>query len=156
VAHDLLAELAGYQAEYAREDRDGRTERAAAVREQMDRVRGEIESKAEDLEAEAAGLVDEGQDVRAGQAAVAARELRQALEADTLLVPDPGGPREPEPEVFVPQDHNVDEVLDYLNRCDDPAEVQRVLDAEAAGKKPRATIIGARDEQLARFAPPQD
>lgn len=156
MAHDLLAELAGYQAEYAREDRNNRTERAAAVQEEIDRVRGAIEDKAEELEAKAAEHTDEGQDVRAAQAAVAARELRQALERDTLLAPDPGGPRERETKVFVPYEHNVDEVLDYLNRCDDPDEVRRVLDAEAAAKKPRATITGARDEQLARFAPPQN
>ncbi|MEU1474522.1 hypothetical protein [Streptomyces sp. NPDC005760] len=155
MAHDLLAELAGYQAEYAREDRNNRTERAAAVREQIDRVRGEIEAKAEDLEAKAAEHIDEGQDVRAAQAAVAARELRQALERESLLEPDPGGPREPEQKTFVPYEHNVDDVLDYLNRCDDVDEVRRVLDAEAAAKKPRATIVNARDEQLARFAQPQ-
>lgn len=155
MAHDLLAELAGYQAEFAREDRNKRTERAAAVREEIDRVRGEIEAKADDLEAEAAGFVDEGQDVRAAQAAVRARELRQALEQDTLLVADPGGPREPETETFVPYEHNVTEVLAYLDQCDDVDEVRRVLDAEAAATKPRAGILNARDEQLARFAPPQ-
>lgn len=155
MAHDLLAELAGYQAEYDREDRNGRTERAAAVREQIDRVREAVGAKAEALEADAAELVDEGQDARAGQALVDARELRRALDKDTLLVPDPGGPREPEPNVFVPYEHNVDQVLDYLNRCGEEAEVLRVLDAEAAAKKPRASIVGVRDEQLARFAPPQ-
>ncbi|MFF5004681.1 hypothetical protein ACFY3G_17845 [Streptomyces phaeochromogenes] len=155
MSHDLLAELAGYQAEFAREDRNGRTERADAVREELDRVRGEIEAKAEDLEAKSAEYVDEGQDVRAAQAAVRARELRQALERDTLLVADPGGPREPELPVFVPHEHNVKQVLAYLDACGDVDEVRRVLDAEAGAPTPRAGILNARDEQLARFAPPQ-
>lgn len=155
MAHDLLAELAGYQAEYAREDRNQRAERAAAVREEIDRVRGEIEEKAEDLEAKAAEYVDEGQDVRAAQAAVQARELRQALERESLVEPDPGGPREKTPETFVPHEHNVKQVLAYLEQCGDEAEVRRVLDAEAAAPTPRAGILNARDEQLARFAPPQ-
>lgn len=155
MSHDLLAELAGYQAEFDREDRNGRTERADAVREELDRVRQEIEAKAEDLEAKSAEHVDEGQDVRAAQAAVAARELRQALEKDTLLQPDPGGPREQDPPVFSPYEHNVKEVLAYLGQSGDVEEVRRVLDAEADAPTPRAGVLNTRDEQLARFAPPQ-
>jgi hypothetical protein len=78
---DLLAELAGYNDELALESRRGRGERADAVRDEIARVRREIGEQADRLEAEADDHVEQGQDLKAAQAAVAARGLRAALEA---------------------------------------------------------------------------
>jgi hypothetical protein len=80
VAHDLLAELAGYTNELAGAERRGRDEHATAVRAEVARVRAEIATRAEILEAQSADHIDAGQDVKAAQAAIEARELRQALE----------------------------------------------------------------------------
>ncbi|MGW7195545.1 hypothetical protein [Streptomyces chryseus] len=154
MSHDLLAELAGYQAELAREERNCRTERAAAVREQLDRVREAISEKADALEVSAEDYTDQGQDVRAAQAAVEARELRRALESDGPE-PDPGGPAEKPAPVFVPHEKNVGQVLEYLEAQDDVDEMRRVLDAEADAPTPRKGITDKRDELLARFAPEQ-
>ncbi|MFI8531799.1 hypothetical protein ACIGMX_16355 [Streptomyces aquilus] len=49
---------------------------------------------------------------------------------------------------FDPADHKVDEVLDYLATATEE-EALRVLDAEGAAKKPRTSIVGARDGVLA-------
>jgi hypothetical protein len=46
---------------------------------------------------------------------------------------------------FDPSEHNQDDVIAYLDRTDDDAERQRVIDAEASGKK-RKQIL-ARGEQ---------
>lgn len=57
----------------------------------------------------------------------------------------------PEPKeaaVFDPAEHKVDEVLEYLASADEE-EAARVLDAEAAAKKPRASIVNVRDDLLA-------
>ncbi|MFK0124890.1 hypothetical protein ACIQSP_16435 [Streptomyces nigra] len=48
-------------------------------------------------------------------------------------------------EEFDPSKHNQDDVLAYLDRTDDEAERQRVIDAEANGKKRKAIL--ARGEQ---------
>ncbi|MGW7498593.1 hypothetical protein ACWGKA_30485 [Streptomyces luteogriseus] len=48
-------------------------------------------------------------------------------------------------EEFDPSKHNQDDVLTYLDRTDDGAERQRVIDAEASGKKRKAIL--ARGEQ---------
>lgn len=80
MAHDLLAELAGYTNELAGAERRGRSEHAAAVRTEVTRVRGEIADRAEILEAQSADHTEAGQDLKAAQAAIEARELRQALE----------------------------------------------------------------------------
>lgn len=65
-------------------------------------------------------------------------------------LPVAGAPAVAEPEVtevFDPSSHKVDEVLAHLATVDE-AEALRVLDAEAAVKKPRASIVNARDEVL--------
>lgn len=77
MAHDLLAELAGYTNELARVA--GQSERAAAVREEVQRVRGEIAERVKELEAEATEHSDAGRDVRAAECAVAARSFIAAL-----------------------------------------------------------------------------
>lgn len=56
--------------------------------------------------------------------------------------PVPTGGGDPE---FDPSEHNQDDVLAYLDRTDDEAERQRVIDAEAEGRK-RKQIL-ARGEQ---------
>lgn len=102
MAHDLLAELAGYRDELAGEERRGRAGRAACVRAEIDRVRTQIAVRAEILEQEAEDHIEAGQDVKAAQAAVAARNLRQALAelADALQgqapAEDPQDPQEPQ------------------------------------------------------------
>lgn len=88
--HDRIAELAGLRAELDNCENGPRREtRAAAadeVREQIARVRGELADDADRLDAEAGDLAEKGQDGIAGGRAVAAREIRAALEADE---PDP-------------------------------------------------------------------
>jgi predicted RecB family nuclease len=153
VSHDLLAELAGYRAELDREERHRRTDRAAAVREEIARVRDQIADQADELDAKAEEHVANGQDTLAAQAAVEARRLREGMDVEPQ--PDPGGPAETPVPLFLPYEHNVDQVLEYLERQDDEDEVRRVLDAEDDAPKPRTGITGKRDEILARFAPPQ-
>jgi predicted Fe-Mo cluster-binding NifX family protein len=53
---------------------------------------------------------------------------------------------------FNPADHGVEEVLAHLGEAD-REEAERVLDAEAATKKPRVTITSQRDEILAAKTP---
>ncbi|CAM5589436.1 hypothetical protein [Streptomyces purpurascens] len=55
--------------------------------------------------------------------------------------PTPTGGGEP----FAPSEHKQDDVLTYLDRTDDETERQRVIDAEAGGKKRKAIL--ARGEQ---------
>lgn len=83
--HDRVAELAGLRAELATCEngpRESRRDKTGEVQEQIDRVRGELEKEAEQLEARAEALAENGQDVPAAQAAVAAREIRTALQGD--------------------------------------------------------------------------
>ena len=83
--HDRVAELAGLRNELATCEngpRESRREKVDEVQEQIDRVRGELEKEAEQLEARAEALAEGGQDVPAAQAAVAAREIRTALQGD--------------------------------------------------------------------------
>ncbi|MFD0437008.1 hypothetical protein [Streptomyces chartreusis] len=72
-------------------------------------------------------------------------------EPDDPAPADPEASAEPKPEedeVFDPADHKVDEILAYLATADEE-EVLRVLDAEAAAKKPRSSLLNARDTLLA-------
>jgi hypothetical protein len=80
MSHDLVAELEGYNNELAREENRGRGERADAVREQIARVRKEIADRVEQLEADAEHYTEQGQDLKAAQAAIDARKLRAELE----------------------------------------------------------------------------
>jgi|GEM_PF-5536627 hypothetical protein len=76
---DLIAELAGYRAEQARYAREGRTDRAAAVREQAAKVAATIGVEADKLDAKAGGHEDDGQDLLAVRARIGAKRLRAAL-----------------------------------------------------------------------------
>lgn len=90
MAHDLLAELAGYTNEL--DHVTGQPERAAAVRKEVQRVRGEIAERVKELEAEATDHTDAGRDVKAAQCAVAARPFIAALrdgEQETALESKP-------------------------------------------------------------------
>ncbi|MER8233476.1 hypothetical protein [Streptomyces sp. NPDC094049] len=66
--------------------------------------------------------------------------------ADEEPQDDPQGP-------FDPADHDVTDVLAFLDDADHD-EALRVLDAEAAAKKPRTTITGRREDILAAKTPP--
>lgn len=107
MAHDVLAELAGYQNELAREVQLGRDERAAAIRDQIARVRSQISASIDALEAEYENLVEAGKDLQAAQAAIRARELSRALgesmAADSNLEPDSPQP-DPDDEPVIPPD----------------------------------------------------
>ena len=81
MSHDLLAELAGYEAELAGYERQSRTDRAAAVRAEIDRVIDEVKVRIERLLTSAEGHEDEGQDVLAAQARVEAKRLAATLPA---------------------------------------------------------------------------
>ncbi|MFF0080222.1 hypothetical protein ACFYR1_11050 [Streptomyces canus] len=92
--HDRVAELAGLRAELAiceNGPRESRREKTGEVRAEIDRVRGELEAEAEKLEEHAEKLASDGQDVPAAQAAVAAREIRTAVEDNAPTTR--GGPR---------------------------------------------------------------
>ncbi len=97
MSHDLLAVLAGYEAELAGYERQGRKERAAAVRGEIDRVIGEVQVRIERLLTSAEGHEDDGQDVLAAQARVEAKRLAAALPAEhrpsklRALYPDQAG-----------------------------------------------------------------
>ncbi|MEV8031391.1 hypothetical protein [Streptomyces sp. NPDC086182] len=83
--HDRVAELAGLRIELATCEngpRESRREKTGEVQAQIDRVRGELDAEAEKLEDRAEHLAEAGQDVPAAQAAVAAREIRTALQGD--------------------------------------------------------------------------
>lgn len=84
--HDRIAELRGLRDELDNCEngprKESRSESADQVREQIERVRGEIAEDADRLDTEANDLMDKGQDGRAGEAAVAARYLRRTLDAD--------------------------------------------------------------------------
>lgn len=77
--HDLLAELAGYEAELAGYERQHRTERADAVRTEITRVIGEVQVKIERELTVAEGHEDAGQDLLAAQARVEAKRLARGL-----------------------------------------------------------------------------
>jgi hypothetical protein len=95
--HDRIAELAGLRAELDNCEngprRETRKAAAADVRGQIERLRGELAEDADRLEAEASDLADEGQDGRAGDATVAARVIRTALDTDAAGEGDPDDPR---------------------------------------------------------------
>lgn len=61
---------------------------------------------------------------------------------------NPGGPTEP----FDPAQHGVEDVLAHLDEAD-LDEATRVLDAEAAARKPRVGITSKREEILAAKTP---
>jgi hypothetical protein len=98
---DLLAELGGYRAELARYDRLGRTERAAAVRDQIDRLITTVSAEADRLDAVSDNHMSAGQDLQAARATIEARRLRAAL-AD-LGVAQPGAAEPEVAELGVPE-----------------------------------------------------
>lgn len=89
---DLLAELAGYQAELAYCEKNSRDERAGLVRDQIDRVVGEVRDQVARLRAHAEACAANGQDVPAAEAVVEARRLEEALPAEQPKR-GPGRPR---------------------------------------------------------------
>jgi hypothetical protein len=97
MSHDLLAELAGYTSELANYQRSGRDERAAAVRDEISRVTGQINTRIEQLLTAAEGHEDAGADLAAAQARVEAKQLAAALPAEhrparlRALYPDEAG-----------------------------------------------------------------
>lgn len=91
--HDLAAELQGYRDELAECEARGLGERAGLVRREVARVEGEIRETAEGLEREAAEHDEAGQDVRAAEARVRAREFRALLPAEPVAKRGPGRPR---------------------------------------------------------------
>lgn len=78
--HDVLAELEGYRNELANAERHGDDKKAAAVREQLDRVKAEVEARAVAAETRAEAFKADGQDVLAAQHEVEARTYRAALD----------------------------------------------------------------------------
>lgn len=91
--HDLGAELRGYRDELAECEARGLDKRAGLVRKEVTRVEGEIRETAERLEREAAEHDEAGQDVRAAEARVRAREFRALLPAEDKPKRGPGRPR---------------------------------------------------------------
>lgn len=95
--HDRIAELAGLRAELDNAQNGPRREQRKSavddIKSEIKRVRGDLADDADRLEAEANDLAEQGQDGRAGDAAVAARVIRTALEADEKSGADPQDPR---------------------------------------------------------------
>ncbi|WP_080671667.1 hypothetical protein [Salinispora cortesiana] len=79
MSHDLIAEMQAYRDERSRYAREGRAERAAAVGAELARVVAAIGVEADKLDAKAAGHADDGQDVLAAQARIAAKRLRATV-----------------------------------------------------------------------------
>lgn len=80
--HDLEAELLGYRNELARYERHGEDDRAASVREQIERVESDVRKEAERLEADAGRYDEAGQGVPAAMARNEARRYRALLGDD--------------------------------------------------------------------------
>jgi hypothetical protein len=80
MSHDLVAELTGYCNELARYEMHGVKERAAQVRKEITRVRGEISDRIKELKAEAADHQKAGNEGLAGQATDAIGPYAEALE----------------------------------------------------------------------------
>lgn len=83
--HDRVAELAGLRNELANctnGPRESRRDAAGQVQEQIDRVRGELETEAERLDTRVEQLLQNGQDGQAGLVAEQARAIRAALDED--------------------------------------------------------------------------
>lgn len=74
MAHDLIAELAGYRAELAN-CVQRKSDRTDQVREQITRVEAEIRKRVEQLKAQADNHMTDGHDVLAAQALTEARRL---------------------------------------------------------------------------------
>ncbi|WP_141579661.1 hypothetical protein [Actinomadura sp. WMMA1423] len=102
--HDLAAELQGYRDELATCEARGLDERAGLVRKEITRVEDEIREAAEGLEREAAGHEEAGQDVRAAEARVKAREYREVLPAEARPKRGPGRPRKETAEDKTPKE----------------------------------------------------
>lgn len=81
MSHDLLAELAGYQAELARHEQQKNTDRAEAVRGEIDRVIGDITERIGRLLDVAEDYESDGQSVLAAQARMEARRLADGMPA---------------------------------------------------------------------------
>jgi hypothetical protein len=160
MGHDLLAELAGYKNELARELGLKRHERAAAVRDEIRRVREQISDRIGDLEAEAADHIEAGRDGKAGECAVAARPLVAAyddsesllddLEADTLQTPEdptvpPVEPTEPtsptEPTEAPPAEPEPEPAPEVEKRADEPPAAET---AQESKPRRRATPRGSK------------
>ena len=90
MAHDLLAELAGYTNELDRYVKAKRSERAAQVRAEIGRVRQAIAEHVRGLDAAADEHMDAGRDGAAGECTAAARPYTQALADSEGLDADPG------------------------------------------------------------------
>lgn len=97
MSHDLIAELAGYQAELAGAEQQGKKDRAAAVRKEIDRVIGAAAARIAQLLARAENHETAGEDLSAAQARVEAKALARALPEEKLakhlraLAKPPGG-----------------------------------------------------------------
>lgn len=70
--HDILAELDGYRTELAQAERTGKTDRAQAIRAEIDRVAAAVRRRA------AAGVDDAERYHASGQLELAARARREA------------------------------------------------------------------------------
>lgn len=142
MGHDLLAELAGYTNELDREVRNKRPERAAAVRDEIRRVREQISDRVGELESEAADHIEAGRDGKAGECAVAARPLVAAyedsesllddLEADTLQTPE----EPPVPPVETPEPSEPTPAAEPMPA--EPVEAEPAAEAEQLAAEPPA------------------
>ncbi|NUS78469.1 MAG: hypothetical protein HOV70_20035 [Streptomyces sp.] len=98
---------------------------------------------------EGVGRVDDSS--KEGRAAIEYfRRRGYSLTSDDLAETDEAEPEEQRE--FDPAKAGVDDVLAYLADAD-LDEATRVLDAEAAAKKPRVSIVGKREEILAEKQP---
>lgn len=77
--HDLAAELQAYKNELDFAEQRGMDDRAAAVREEISRVEGEVRDRVQELEAAAEEHLAKGQDVLAAQRTVEARRYKDLL-----------------------------------------------------------------------------
>lgn len=80
--HDLIAELQGYRNELTSAKRNGRDDRAEAVRGEIERVTGDIKATAERLLATAEEHDNVGQHTLGAQLRAEATRLRRAVGVD--------------------------------------------------------------------------
>lgn len=82
MSHDMLAELAGYRAELAGAEQHGESDRAEAIRGEIDRISAAVRGRVDELRAEATAHESNGQDVLAVNSRIEARRLAAGLPDD--------------------------------------------------------------------------
>lgn len=154
--HDRIAELRGLRAELHHVQvglrRETRKDDIDGIKQQIERVRDGLAEDADRLEAESADLAEQGQDGRAGDAAVAARVIRTALDADGK---SEGDPDDPQARIALAEARGrALAAADQLRQRDEQHRLAEHLGTDDEDKPARRTARGKRNTAAAK-APEQ-